>query len=107
MGARQVDCPAGIVSRRWQACQAMSGWYVLFTSPIWKSVVQPYTEMARPVLFSTTTRAGMDDPAFIVCDGSISRAESGVEGEPDEMWLPLEHPAAMSASTVMNFFTSP
>jgi hypothetical protein len=49
----------------------------------------------------------MDDPAFIVCDGSISRADSGAEGEPDEMWLPLEHPAAMSASTMMNFFTSP
>ena len=106
MGAGQVDCPAGIVSRCWQASQAMSGWYVLFTSPMAKSVPQPYTEMVRPVLFSTTTCAAMEDPAFIVCDGSTSRADSGAEGRLDEVWVPPVHPAAKSASTMMNFLIS-
>jgi hypothetical protein len=108
MKARQVDCPVGIVSRCPQAGQAMSCWYVLFTSPIAKSVPQPVAEMARPVLFCTITRAGMVDPSVIVCDGSTSCADSGAEGRPDaaEMWLPPEHPAANSASATMNFLTS-
>ena len=105
MEARQVDWPTGIVSRCRQAGQAMSGWYVLFVSPTANSVPQPYAEMGRPVSFCTTTRAGMEDPAFIVCDDSTSRADSGAEG-PAGMWLPPEHPAARSASTMMNFLTS-
>ena len=103
-----MDCPVGIVSRCRHAGQATSCRNVPFTSPIAKSVPQPYTEMVRPVLFCTTTCAGMEDPAVIVCDGSTSRADSGAEGRPDaaEMWLPPEHPAANSARATMNFLTS-
>jgi len=66
MKARQVDCPVGIVKCCRQSGQATSCRNVLFTSPIAKSPPQPYAEMARPVLFRTTTRACMVDPAVIV-----------------------------------------
>ncbi len=83
--------------------------------------------MARPVLFSTTTRADIDDPAVMIRDGSTTRAKTGAEergvagsvvcgfgagcagavwGRRDEMWLLLEHAATKSASTMMNDLTS-
>jgi len=54
---------------------ATAGWYEWLTSATWKSVPQPDTRMACPVLFSTTTRAEICDPAVIVRDGSTTRAD--------------------------------
>jgi len=110
-----------------QVGQATAGWYLLLASATWKSLQQPDTRMARPVLFSTTTRPGIDDPAVIAGDGSTTRADIAAEERPgaagsavcrfgaggagaplgrrDEMWLP-EHAATRSASTMTSDLTS-
>jgi len=101
-----------------QVNQATVGLYLLLTSTTWKSVTQPVTWMACPVLFSTTTRPDIDDPAVIVRDGNTTRADIGAEewrgvagsvvcgfavgcaatpwGRRDGMCPPLEHPATRS-----------
>src|SRR6266567_3354876 len=111
-----------------QVGQATAGWYVLLASATWKSARQPETWMARPVLFSTTTRPDIDDPAVIVRDGSTIRAANGAGercgvagsvvcrfgvgcvaapcGRRDEKWLPLEQPATSSATTTTRNLTS-
>jgi hypothetical protein len=104
-----------------QVSQATAGRFLLLTSATWKSLQQPGTSMARPVLFSTTTRPGMDDPAVIVGDGRTTRADidagdrwgavgkftvgEGPWGRPERMWPPLAHPATTSASTMTSDLT--
>jgi len=103
--------------------QATAGRYVPLTSATWKSLPQPGTRTACPVLFSTTTRPDIDDPAVIVRDGKTTRADIEAEdrwgaagrfavggaaapwGRPEPMSPPLAHPATTSASTMTSDLT--
>jgi hypothetical protein len=107
-----------MVSACTHVVHATAGRYLVLESATWNGVPQPATWMARSVLFSTTTRTAIDDPAVIVRDRSTSWAEIGADerlgvagsatfgraeapGEwPAETWLPTEHPATRSASTL-------
>jgi hypothetical protein len=63
--------------------------------------------MALPVLFLTTTRPLIEDPAVMVREGRTTRAESAC-GLPDccGTWPALEQPAARIVSRMTNSFMS-
>jgi hypothetical protein len=67
------------VNRCKHPSQATGGRYVRLVSRTWKSLTQPDTRMACPVLFSIKTCPGIDDPALIVRDGRTIRAVIGAE----------------------------
>lgn len=82
-----------------------SGWYLLLVRATWNSVMQPDVWMALPVLFLTTTRPLIEDPAVIVREGRTTRAESAC-GLPEwcGTWPALEQPAARIVSRMTNIF---
>jgi hypothetical protein len=104
---RYLDTPTGIVNGCRHVSHTGSGWYLLLVRATWNSVKQPDVWMALPVLFLTTTRPLIDDPAVIVRVGRTIWADSAC-GLPEGCATrpALEHPAARIASKMTNSVTS-
>jgi hypothetical protein len=80
VGRRRIAGLAGRDRERLQAAEPGHGGPVPLAGERYlKSGRQPVTWMAGLVLFSTTTRAGINVPAVIVRLGNTTRAESGAD----------------------------